>query len=729
MTISRHTYIVEGMDCADCARHIEEGVVRLPGVTQARVQFTTGLLEVEGAPDENALRARVESLGYRLKDPANPADEKPGAGAGGFIRYLLAARETRLALMGGAILLLSLLVGPLRLPSMLGFALQVTALGVAGWPVARAGLANLWINHSISINLLMTIAALGAVVIGDITEAATLIFLFDIAEALEGYTTERARRTLGELRSLAPHLALRLTDAGEALVAVEDLRPGDRILVRAGERIPIDGEVLRGNSEVDQSPITGESIPVEKGAGEKVFAGSVNGRGVLEVRVTHRAEDTTLARIVRMVTEAQDRRAPSQRFIDRFATWYTPVVVGVAVLVAVIPPLFFGQPFLNSVGETGWLYRALALLVIACPCALVISAPVTIISAITAAARQGVLFKGGVYLEALAQVKRVAFDKTGTLTWGAPALTRYRAEDCSNGGSCEPSRPCEACGDVLALAAALEKHSTHPLAHAVVGAARQAGLDTRYPPAEELTSLNGRGLQGRVAGQLATIGNHALFDAYHPHSDRLCAEVSQAEAQGQTAMLLCDGKRVRGYLAVADAIHPASPAVVAELKRLGLHTTMLTGDNPLVAQEVGTQLGIEDVRAGLLPEDKVEAVRQLATSDGRLAMVGDGINDAPALSAAEVGVAVGGAGSAAAMETADVVLMSGDLSRLPFAVRLARRSLGLIRQNVAVSLGVKLLFILLALNGWATLWMAVAADMGVSLLVTLNGLRPLRMKA
>ncbi|HCE16474.1 MAG TPA: cadmium-translocating P-type ATPase [Anaerolinea thermolimosa] len=727
--MSHQTYSVEGMDCADCARHIEEGVSRLPGVTGARVHFATGLLEVEGAPDEKALRARVESLGYRLKDPANPAEEKPGAGAGGFIRFLLAASETRLALIGGAILLLSLLVEPFRLPAVLGSALQIIALGVAGWPVARAGLANLWINRSISINLLMTIAALGAVVIGDIAEAATLIFLFDLAEALEGYTTERARRTLGELRSLAPHLALRVSDAGEALVAVEDLRPGDRILVRAGERIPIDGEVLRGNSEVDQSPITGESIPVEKGPGAKVFAGSVNGRGVLEVKVTHHAEDTTLARIVRMVTEAQNRRAPSQRFIDRFATWYTPVVVGVAVLVAIIPPLFFGQPFLNSGGETGWLYRALALLVIACPCALVISAPVTIISAITAAARQGVLFKGGVYLEALAQVKQVAFDKTGTLTRGSPSLTRYRAEDCANGGSCEPSRPCEACGDVLALAAALEKHSTHPLAQAVVGAAQRVGLDTRYPPAEELTSLNGRGLQGRVAGQLATIGNHALFDAYHPHSDRLCAEVNQAEAQGQTAMLLCDGQRVRGYLAVADTLRPASPAVVAELKRLGLRTTMLTGDNPAVAQEVGAQLGISEVRAGLLPEDKVEAVRQLAATDGRLAMVGDGINDAPALSAAEVGVAVGGAGSAAAMETADVVLMSGDLSRLPFAVRLARRTLGLIRQNVAVSLGIKLLFILLALNGWATLWMAVAADMGVSLLVTLNGMRPLRMKA
>lgn len=726
------TYTVEGMDCADCALHVEQGVARLPGVTRASVNFATGLLDVEGSPDEAALRARVAALGYRLAQPdaaPNPASPpKTARGLAGFLDYLLHTRETRFALTGGALLLLSLLVRPLGLPELLGRGLQIGALCIAGWPVARAGVANLLINRSVSINLLMSIAAAGALIIGDTFEAATLIFLFDLAEALEGYTTERARRTLGELRDLAPRNALRLEDQGEFLVPVEQLHPGERILVRPGERVPIDGEVLRGASQVDQAPITGESVPVDKAPGDPLYAGTVNGAGALEVRVTRRAEDSTLARIVRMVTEAQNRRAPSQRFIDRFAAVYTPAVVAVAVLVAAVPPLFFGQPFLNPPGETGWLYRALALLVIACPCALVISAPVTIISAITAAARQGVLFKGGAFLEALARAQQVAFDKTGTLTRGAPTLTLHRSIDCTNDGMCDSRQSCAECAEVLALAASLEKRSTHPLALAVVGAAEASGLARRYPPAEELVNINGRGLQGRVDGRLATIGSHPLFDEQHPHPSGLCAQVSQAEQNGQTAMLLCDGDRVRGFITVADAVRHESRQVVSELRSLGLRTAMLTGDNPSVAREVGDRLGIDDVRASLLPEDKVRAVEQLVETGGRLAMVGDGINDTPALSAADLGMAVGGAGNSSAMETADVVLMSGDLTRLPFAVRLSRFALRLVRQNVAVSLGIKLVFILLALGGWATLWMAVAADMGVSLLVTLNGLRPLRLK-
>nr|HMN60987.1 cation-translocating P-type ATPase [Anaerolinea sp.] len=657
-----HTYTVEGMDCADCALHVEQGVAQLPGVTNARVNFVTGLLNYEGEADENALRSRVEALGYRLAAQAEPgqAPARRAGGVWGFARFLVEQWETRLALIGGLVLLLSVLLPPGGLARQ---ALQLAALAVAGYPVARSGLANLWINRAVSINLLMTIAAVGAVVIGDLTEAATLIFLFDVAEALEAYTTERARRTLGELRDLVPTRALRLTEAGEETVAVESLRPGERIPERPGERLPIDGLVVSGESQVNQAPITGESMPVEKAGGDEVYAGSVNGSGALEVQVTRLAADSTLARIVRMVTEAQNLRAPSQRFIDRFAQVYTPAVIGMAALVAVVPPLFFGQPLLSTATETGWLYRALALLVIACPCALVISAPVTIISAITAAARQGVLFKGGAHLEALAGVRQIAFDKTGTLTRGAPAVTRYHAVDCDG------AEQCAACEDVLALAEALERHSTHPLAQAVVGEADSRGLAGRYAAAENLTQLNGRGLQGRVDGQLATIGSHALFDDLHPHSAGLCQMVSQAEQDGQTAMLLCDGDRVRGFITVADQTRPESRGVVAHLRGLGLRTAMLTGDNPTVAAGVGAELGIDEVRAGLLPEDKVRAVSELSAAGGKLAMVGDGINDTPALSAAGLGIAVGGAGSAAAMETADVVLMNGDLSRLPFAGR------------------------------------------------------------
>lgn len=719
--MSTQQYPIEGMDCADCARHVQDGVAKVDGLKNVEVNFVTGLLTFEGQAPEEAIRGRVEALGYRLGEPqAAPALQE--GSLIGFFRYLLRQTETRLALIGGVLLLLSIPAAWLGLPAFVPNALQLAALAVAGYPVARSGLANLFINRSISINLLMTIAAVGAVIIGEMSEAATLIFLFAVAEALEGFTTDRARRVLGELHELTPAQALRLGPEGESLVPVTALQPGERILVRPGERIPLDGDVLDGHSEADQAPITGESMPAPKAPGDPVFAGSVNGSGALEVRVTRCADDTALARIIRMVTEAQGRRAESQRFIDRFAAIYTPAVVGIAILMAILPPLLFNQPFFNVGSEHGWLYRALALLVIACPCALVISAPVTIISAISAAARKGVLIKGGLHLETLAAVRAVAFDKTGTLTRGRPTVTSLRAIDCN--GDAE----CECCDEVLALAGALERRSAHPLAQAVVEAASRRGVLERYAPAQEIVQISGRGLQGRVEGKLATVGSHILFDDQHPHAAELCNWVEQAEQAGHTTMLVCDGDRVRGYLALADEIRPESAAVLAELGALGLRTAMLTGDNPAAAARVGQSLGISDVKAGLLPENKVSAVEALRAEFGSLAMVGDGINDAPALNTANLGIAVGGAVNTQAMETADVVLMNGSLARLPFAVRLARLAQSIIRQNVAFSLVTKLVFILLALGGWATLWMAVLADMGVSLLVTFNGLRPLRMK-
>jgi Zn2+/Cd2+-exporting ATPase len=720
--MSTVTYRVEGMDCADCARHIQEGVTRLEGLKNVEVNFATGLLTFEGCAPEEAIRKRVESLGYRLGDSLDEIQPVAAQPRAGFLAYLFSRFETRLALAGGVLLLVSWLSNLLGLPEWVATLLQLAALVLAGYPVARSGLANLFINRGVSINLLMTIAAVGAVIIGERSEAASLIFLFAVAEALEGYTTDRARRVLGELHQLAPAQALRLDDKGEALVPVAALQVGERILVRPGERIPLDGQVLSGTSEADQAAITGESMPAPKGPGDAVFAGSVNGSGALELRVTRPAGDTALARIIRMVTEAQGRRAESQRFIDRFAALYTPAVVAIAALVAILPPLLFNQPFFNTPAEHGWLYRALALLVIACPCALVISAPVTVISAISAAAKGGVLIKGGAHLEKLAQVRALAFDKTGTLTRGKPVLTQLRAVDCSG------EDECARCDEVLALAGALERRSAHPLAEAVVRAAGERGVLERYAPAEEVVQINGRGLQGKVDGKLATVGSHTLFDDFHPHSDEVCGWIEQAEDAGHTTMLVCDGERVRGYLALADEIRPESAAVLAELRGLGLREAMLTGDNPAAAARVGAELGIAEVKAGLLPENKVSAVEGLRHEYGLLAMVGDGINDAPALSAANLGIAVGGAINTQAMETADVVLMNGDLSRLPFAIRLARLAQQIIRQNVAFSLLTKLVFILLALGGVATMWMAVLGDMGVSLLVTFNGLRPLKMK-
>jgi Cd2+/Zn2+-exporting ATPase len=505
---------------------------------------------------------------------------------------------------------------------------------------------------------------------------------------------------------------------------VEELAIGEIVLVRPGERIPMDGVVLAGRSSVNQAPITGESLPVEKRLGDEVFAGSINGPGVLELRVTRLAADNTLSRLIHMVEEAQAQKAPAQRWIDRFARVYTPAVVAVAAAVAVLPPLLFNQPFLDTAGQTGWLYRALTLLVIACPCALVISTPVSIVSAISAAARHGVLIKGGVHLEALARVRVVAFDKTGTLTLGRPAL--IDAQCTAHNG--QAGEPCAACDDVLALAAAVERRSEHPLAAAVVQAAAARSLNSRYATAVDVEALAGQGVRGRINGESVAVSSHRrVHELDLGHDDAFCGRVQNVEAAGQTTMLLHDDHGVRGYLAVADQVRPGSAAAVAGLKAAGVErVVMLTGDNTRTAQAIAAQIGIDEVQANLLPGDKVNAVEALLTEHGAVAMVGDGVNDAPALARATVGIAMGGAGSDQALETADIALMGDDLRLLPFVVRLSRQTRAVIVQNVAFSLAVKAAFLALALAGAATLWMAVFADVGASLLVILNGMRLLR---
>lgn len=719
--MNQQHYTIEGMSCADCALKVEKAVQAVPGVEQARVDFISARLELDGKPDMEEVRRRVAAAGYRLAVPDGGSKTRPGT-FGGFLRFLLARLETRLALLGGGLIVLAAALGWLGAEAALPQILQVLAVLLVGIPIARSGIAGLWYSRTFDINLLMVIAVTGAILIGELAEAAMLVFLFAIAEALEAFTTDRARSVLGEIRDLAPTHAIRLGAGGEERVPVAEIAIGERLLVPAGERIPLDGEVLRGWSEVNQAPITGESLPVAKSPGETVFAGTVNGSGALEVRVTRRVADTTLSRIIHLVEQAQSARAPVQRFIDRFAQVYTPAMVVLAALVAVLPPLLFGQPFLDVGAERGWIYRALSLLVIACPCALVISAPVTILSGIIAAARAGVVIKGGVHLESLSRVKAIAFDKTGTLTCGRPVVTLAQAVECERG------EPCERCDEVLALASALERRSAHPLAQAVLAAAGARGVAEALPPAEEVVALNGRGLQGRVNGRLATVGSHRLFDEEHPHPAEFCHRVEQAGSAGQTTMLVCDGERVRGFLALADEPRPEAAGVVAELHALGLRTAMLSGDAPAVAQAVGAQLGLPDVRGGLLPEDKVAAVSELRREFEYVAMVGDGINDAPALAAATLGVALGGSSSAQALETADIVLMGGTVERLPFAIRLARFTRRLIGGNIAFSLLTKLAFAALALAGLTGMWVAVVGDVGVSLAVTLNGMRPLQLR-
>lgn len=739
---------ITGMDCADCAVNLERGVTRLSGVERCAVNFTSGKMQIAGSADPEDVTARIRALGYDIRDAQETAGEPAPRpeGIAGLIQFMRNRRDTTLALISSVLLILSAIMSLLDAPTLLTSGLHGLIVLLAGTPIMLSGWRELRYSRSITINLLMTIATLGALVIGETGEAATVIVLFAIGEALEGYSAERARYSLRSLLDLAPREAIVLQPCmdcaehlgrdgytggpcpfcgeHEAQVPVADLTIGATVLARPGERIPMDGTVLKGMSTVNQAPITGESVPVDKTPGDTVFAGTINGSGALEIAVTHLAEDNTLSRIIHMVEEAQASRAPSQRFIDRFAQWYTPAVVVLAMGIAFVPPLAFNAAFWDTPEAHGWLYRALALLIIACPCALVISTPVTIVSALTSAARQGVLIKGGAPLEALARIQAFAFDKTGTLTHGRPELITARAIDCQNE---RDDLACEPCHDLLALAAAVERRSEHPLAQAVVHAAQERDLLGRYPAAADVTSLAGRGVRGTVGSQPITLGSHPYFDRMYPHPPSLCRTVQTHEEQGQTAILLAEGDAVRGVLAVADQPRASSQDALRALHALPAHprTVMLTGDNATTAHAIAQQVGVDEVHAGMLPDEKLKAIKALETQYGPTAMVGDGVNDAPALAAATVGIAMGGAGSAQAMETADVVLMQDDLSQLPLALALSRRTLRTIRENIALSLGLKVIFLILTLFGATSLWMAVFADVGASLIVTANGMRML----
>ncbi|MGB9777643.1 MAG: heavy metal translocating P-type ATPase [Anaerolineae bacterium] len=708
------TYLlrVEGMDCADCALPLEKAALSVPGVRQAEVSFATGRMRLVADGDGVIPQVQViaREMGYQVLPVIPTADS---AGWRGWLRRHPRVWPTALA----GLLLLTALAAPWAASAApLRDGLLIAATLIGGYPVARAGGAVLRTTRRPDMNVLMTVALIGALAIGEYAEAGVVVFLFSVGELLEALTMERARGAVRALMALRPPEATRRTPGGEERVPVEALAVGDLVLIRPGERIPADGRVREGHSSVDQSPITGESLPVEKGVGDEVFAGTVNGPGALTVEVTRAASDSTLARIIRLVEEAQESRAPSQRLVDRFAAAYTPVVVAGAVLVATFPPLLGLGPFPE------WLYRALVLLVIACPCALVLSTPVAVVSGLAAAARAGILIKGGFYLEELARLRAVALDKTGTLTWGQPRLV---GGQCANHPADQSPQECPECLDLLAKAAAVEARSGHPLARAVVRAAQEMGVADRYGPAEAVESEPGRGVQGKVAGHAVKVGSHAYVHEGRAKEDDFCRRADAVAARGRTAVMvedICCGSRAYGV--VVDALRPEAPAVIRALKGMGvLHTMMLTGDNPAVAERVARAAGVDEFRAGLLPHQKVAAVEELLQQYGTVAMVGDGVNDAPALARASVGVAMGAVGSDVALETADVALMGDDLWGLPRAVQLGRRVVAVIRQNVAFSLATKAAFLALAVAGGATLWMAVFADVGVSLLVILNGMR------
>ncbi|WP_199883771.1 heavy metal translocating P-type ATPase [Anaerosinus massiliensis] len=687
---------IEGMDCGDCAAKLEKKIAALSGVRTATVNFGAGKLTVEHTLTNADIIKAVEQAGYQA------VEDGQSAIAGVQTSSVWWRKPRTLATIASGIFLsIAMVLEWLGINETICIVLYLTAMVSGGYHVARSGLFGLK-SLTMDMNFLMTIAAIGAVAIGEWSEGATVVFLFSLGNALQAYTLDKTRSSIRALMELAPREAFVRRNGEVVRLAVEEISVGDVIIVKPGERIAMDGNVLSGISTVNQAPITGESMPVEKQTGDVVYAGTVNEQGALEITVTKLAADSTLAKIMHMVEEAQAEKAPMQQFVDVFAKYYTPAVILISLGLMFIPSMVFNQPF------DVWFYRALVLLVISCPCALVISTPVSIVSAIGNASRHGVLIKGGAHLENMGRIQSVAFDKTGTLTIGKPRVT-----DVVTFSSLSKE-------EVLTLAAAVEKWSEHPLAKAIVD---EVGAKA-WQASTQFKALVGKGAQGDVDGKTIYVGNHRLFEELGLSISAYEAQLLQLEQQGKTVMLIGTKEQIMGMIAVSDTLRSNSAEALAALRSAGVHKlAMLTGDNKKVAATIAEKLHIDDFYSELLPEDKVTAVKKMAEQYGSVAMIGDGVNDAPALATASVGIAMGVAGSDTALETADIALMSDDLSKLAYVMNLSRKTIDIIKQNVSFSLAIKLLFVIGTFFGFVNLWLAVLADTGASILVTLNGMR------
>lgn len=699
---SKKVYRLEGLTCTSCASKFEKNVKDLPCVTDAQVNFGASKITVYGNASVNEIEKAGAFDKIQVREEHQVAQEttpfwKKSENIQLFFSFLL--------LVGGWIS--SRITGETSIPTI---SLYIASILLGGTGLFIEGIKNL-VRFQFDMSVLMTIAILGATAIGEWSEGATVVILFAISEALERFSMDRARQSIRSLMDIAPKQALIRRDEVENYLPVEQIQVDDVMIVKPSEKIAMDGIVIKGTSTVNQAPITGESIPVEKQPDDEVFAGTLNEEGLLEIRVTKKVEDTTLSKIIHLVEEAQAERAPAQAFVDRFAKYYTPTILLLGLAIAMIPPLFTGE-------WSQWIYRGLALLVVGCPCALVVSTPVAIVTAIGNAARNGVLIKGGIHLENIGSLTTIAFDKTGTLTKGTPVVTDFI--NLSNHSKTE----------LYEVATALEQHSLHPLASAIVRFGEEHQVN-RSIELENFTSMTGKGVMADLNKTRYLIGSphwfQEIFNDGIPND--ILATIQSLQQQGKTVMLLGTQSEILAMIAVQDEVRESSAQVIKQLYELGIkRTVMLTGDHPTTAHAIGSQLKISEIYADLLPDQKLEKIKQLHNSKNKVAMIGDGVNDAPALAAATVGIAMGGAGTDTALETADLALMGDDLRKLPFTISLSRKTLQIIKQNIIFALGLKVLALLLIIPGLLTLWLAVFADMGGTLIVTLNALRLLRIR-
>ncbi|MBD3234536.1 MAG: cadmium-translocating P-type ATPase [candidate division Zixibacteria bacterium] len=688
---------VEGMDCSEEGKVIEKALKKLPNTGNIHFDYLNQVVKVKSSANYKDLIDVIKSTGFE-PEPVTPSKSEPTKKKSNPLPTIIS----------GILALSGILLTNLGAPEYVYIPILTVAIVMGGYRIARKGIGAAS-RLSLDMNFLMTIAVIGAIAIGEWSEGAMVIFLFSLSHYLEGKSMERARNAISRLMTLTPKTTSVIRDGIVDSVPVEEVSTDSIIIVKPGESVPLDGVVVEGTSDLNQAPITGESVPVMKDEGDEVFAGSINGNGVLKVRTIRPYKDSTVSRIIHLVEEAQSRRAPVQLFVDKFAKYYTPIVVISAVLIAAIPPLFFDTVF------SEWFYRALVLLVIACPCALVISTPVAFVSGLTAAARNGILIKGGSYLERAAKIDTFAFDKTGTITYGKPKLVDIIS--LSNAGEKE----------ILSVAASLERNSEHPLARAIVDRAEEG--DAKFQDVREFSAIPGMGVKGTIDGTRYYLANHTFFEKNGLCDGSVHDKLSEMEHSSQTVILLGAEDKLLGLLSVTDMIRTESGRAIAGLKKLGIkETLMVSGDNHRTTEAVSKAIGSDSFYSELMPEHKMELIRNRIRNGSKVAMIGDGINDAPALAAADIGISMGIGGTDVALETADIAVVGDDLDNLPILIRLARKTLGIIKQNITLALGIKAVFVILTLLGQATLWMAVFADMGASLIVTSNSLRILKSR-